>query len=161
VISTLVTSVANSYVNLRTSTNNWRSPSTRREPGKSPTGFSPSGSRAALVSELELSQVKSEYEQALARIALYQKLIVQQENGLSVLLGQEPGPIPRGKTIDELILPTVPEGIPSDSSIAAPTLRAAEQDLIALMRASAQPRPSIPTISLTGAFGWASTISRA
>ena len=32
--------------------------------------------------------------------------IAQTENGLSVLLGRNPGPIPRGKTIDELTLPT-------------------------------------------------------
>ena len=80
-----------------------------------------------IISELELSQVKSEYEEALSRIPFYQKLIAQQENALSVLLGRNPVSIPRGKTIDELVLPSVPAGLPSDLLANRPDIRQAEE----------------------------------
>jgi multidrug efflux system outer membrane protein len=74
-----------------------------------------------------------------------------------VLLGRNPGPIPRGKTIDQLILPAVPAGLPSDILINRPDILQAEQILIAANAnigvAKAQ---YFPTISLTGLFGWAS-----
>jgi len=45
---------------------------------------------------------------------LRKKTIAQQENVLSVLPGRNPGPIPRGKAVDEFVLPAVPAGLPSD-----------------------------------------------
>jgi multidrug efflux system outer membrane protein len=111
-----------------------------------------------IISELELSQVKSEYEQAESRIPAIQKEITFQENALSVLLGKNPGPIPRGKTIDELILPTVPSGLPSELLERRPDLRQAEQDLIAAnARIGAAKALYFPTITLTGNSGWSST----
>jgi outer membrane protein, multidrug efflux system len=158
VILTLVTSVANSYVNLRDLDKQLQiSISTAKSREESYRIFT-LRFEGGIVSELELSQVKSEYEQALARIPFYQKLVAQQENGLCVLLGRNPGPIPRGKSIDELVLPAVPEGLPSDLLERRPDLRAAEQDLIAAnARIGAAKALYFPTISLTGDFGWAST----
>ena len=158
VILTLVTSVANGYVNLRDLEKQLEIAINTAKSREGSYKIFTLRFDAGIVSELELSQVKSEYEQALARIPFYQKLIAQQENGLSVLLGRNPGPIPRGKTIDELILPTVPEGIPSELLDRRPDIRAAEQDLIAAnARIGAAKALYFPTISLTGAFGWAST----
>ncbi|MEQ8215015.1 MAG: TolC family protein, partial [Smithellaceae bacterium] len=56
-----------------------------------------------VISELELNQVKSEYEQALATIPQIEKQVAFQEHALSQLLGRNPGSIARGKSIDELI----------------------------------------------------------
>jgi len=110
-----------------------------------------------LISELELSQVKSEYEQALSTIPFIEKTTAQQENALSVLLGRNPGPIPRGKTIDDLILPAVPAGLPSDLLTNRPDLRQAEQDLIsANAKIGVAKSQYFPAISLTGSFGGAS-----
>ncbi|MRR33553.1 efflux transporter outer membrane subunit [bacterium] len=111
-----------------------------------------------IVSELELSQVKSQYEEALATIPVIEKAIVQQENALSVLLGRNPGPIPRGKTIDELVLPLVPAGLPSDLLARRPDIRQAEQNLIsANAQIGVAKAQYFPSISLTGLFGWSST----
>ncbi|MBP1751528.1 MAG: type secretion outer membrane protein [Geobacteraceae bacterium] len=111
-----------------------------------------------IVSELELSQVKSQYEEALATIPGIQKSIAQQENALSVLLGRNPGPIPRGKTIDELVLPLVPAGLPSDLLARRPDIRQAEQNLIsANAQIGVAKAQYFPSISLTGLFGWSST----
>jgi multidrug efflux system outer membrane protein len=111
-----------------------------------------------VISELELKQVKSEYEAALASIPAIEKTITQQENALSVLLGRNPGAIQRGKTVDELVLPAIPAGLPSDLLANRPDIRQAEQDLISANAQIGVARAQYyPSISLTGLFGWAST----
>ncbi len=107
-----------------------------------------------LVSELELRQAESEYRAAQATIPLLEKLIGQQENGICVLLGRNPGPIPRGKPLDHLILPVVPAGLPSQLLERRPDIRQAEQNLIAAnARIGVAKAQYFPTISLTGLSG--------
>jgi multidrug efflux system outer membrane protein len=111
-----------------------------------------------VVSELELAQVRTEYEQASAAIPPIQRRIAITENELSILLGQNPGKIPRGKSIDDLVLPEVPAGIPSAVLEQRPDIRAAEQDLIsANARIGVAKAKYFPSISLTGLFGFVST----
>lgn len=158
VILTLVASVAGAYVNLRdldrqleiaTNTANTRAASYQLFQDRYAGG---------VVSLLELSQNKSQYEEALASIPALEKAITQQENALSVLLGRNPGPIPRGKSIDELVTPAVPEGLPSSLLERRPDLREAEQTLIAAnARIGAAKAAYYPSISLTGFLGVAST----
>jgi multidrug efflux system outer membrane protein len=111
-----------------------------------------------ILSEVDLSQAEAEYQDALARLPEIELAIARTENGLSVLLGRNPGSIPRGLTIDEIILPQVPSGLPSDLLERRPDIRAVEQALVA---ANAQIGVAkslyFPAISLTGAFGTAST----
>ncbi|MEI7429598.1 MAG: efflux transporter outer membrane subunit [Betaproteobacteria bacterium] len=110
-----------------------------------------------VISILELSQNKSQYEDALANIPALEKSIAQQENALSLLLGLNPGPIARGKSIDELGVPAVPEGLPSSLLERRPDIREAEQNLIAAnAQIGAAKAAYFPTISLTGILGAAS-----
>jgi len=110
-----------------------------------------------IISLLELSQNKSQYEEALAVIPKVEKEIGLQENALSVLLGRDPGPIARGKAIDQLVLPVVPAGLPSSLLERRPDLREAEQKLIAANAQIGVAKAAYyPSISLTGAFGVAS-----
>jgi len=158
VILSLVGSVAGSYVNLRDLD---RQLEIARETAKS-RGESLELFRLRLEggfsSEVEYSQVKSQYEEAMATIPSIQKAIAQQENGLSVLLGRNPGPIPRGKTIDRLPVPTIPAGLPSDLLDRRPDILLAEQNLIAAnARIGVAKAAYYPNIRLTGAFGYAST----
>lgn len=158
VILTLVASVANAYVNLRDLDKQLEV--TQRTVKIREESYRLFGLRfqGGIISELELSQVKSEYELALSRIPFIQKQIAFQENALCILLGRNPGPITRGKTIDELNLPAVPAGLPSDLLERRPDIRQAEQDLIAAnARVGAAKALYFPTISLTGLFGWSST----
>ena len=109
-------------------------------------------------SAVELNMIRSEYEQALAKISFYEKTIPQLENNLSVLLGRNPGPIRRGKTIDELAWPIVPSGLPSDLLARRPDIRQAENDLVAAnARIGVAKALYYPSISLTGVFGFSST----
>ncbi len=111
-----------------------------------------------IISEVDLSQAESEYEEALARIPDIERAIGQTENALSVLLGRNPGPIPRGLTIDELVLPAVPAGVPSELLERRPDIRQSEQLLVAAnARIGVAKSLYFPTISLTGSFGTAST----
>jgi multidrug efflux system outer membrane protein len=114
--------------------------------------------KGGVVSELELNQARSEYEQALAAIPDLERQIAQQENLLSVLLGRNPGPIPRGRTLDELTLPMVPAGLPSELLERRPDLLQAEQNLIAAnAQIGAAKALYYPTITLTGQTGTLST----
>jgi multidrug efflux system outer membrane protein len=110
------------------------------------------------ISEMELSQVKSEYYVALAAIPDLEKRIRQQENLISILLGRNPGPIVRGKVLEDIVLPAVPAGLPSDLLTRRPDIRQAEQALIAAnARIGVAKAQYFPSISLTGFFGSAST----
>ncbi|HMA30191.1 MAG TPA: TolC family protein, partial [Casimicrobiaceae bacterium] len=103
---------------------------------------------------MNVAQARSQYETAAAQIPQIEAQIVQMENALSVLLGRNPGPIRRGKTIYELALPAIPAGVPSGLLERRPDLMQSEQNLIAANAQIGAARALyFPTISLTGAFG--------
>ena len=114
--------------------------------------------QGGVISELELNQAKSEYEQALATVPAIERAVAQQENALCTLLGRNPGAIPRGAAIDNLVRPVVPAGLPSDLLERRPDIRQAEQELIAAnARIGVARAQYFPIISLTGALGGTST----
>ncbi len=158
VILSLVGSVAGAYVNLRDLDRQLEiARATAKSRGESYELFK-LRFEGGLISVLELSQNRSQYEEALATIPPLEKAIAQQENGLSVLLGRNPGAIPRGKSIDQLTLPAIPAGLPSELLERRPDLRRAEQDLIAANALIGAAKAAyFPTISLTGLFGYSST----
>ena len=111
-----------------------------------------------VISQLELAQVTSEYEAAVAAIPNYEAQIARQETALSLLLGRNPGAIARGKAIDELTPVPIPAGLPSELLDRRPDVREAEQQLIsANAQIGAAKALYFPSISLTGAFGAVST----
>ena len=107
---------------------------------------------------MNVEQAKARYQTAAAQLPRIRRDIALTEDALSVLLGNPPGRIPRGKGIFALTLPPVPPGVPSELLERRPDLLQAEQQLIAanalIGAAKAQ---YFPTISLTGALGTAST----
>jgi multidrug efflux system outer membrane protein len=157
VILSLVSSVAASYINLRALDRQLEiARETAKSRGESYEIFK-LRFEGGVISQLQLSQNKSQYEEALATIPPLEKAVAQQENGLSVLLGRNPGPIVRGKTIDQLALPLIPAGLPSDLLERRPDIRRAEQNLIAANALIGAAKAAYyPTISLTGLFGYAS-----
>lgn len=113
--------------------------------------------KGGVVSDVEVSQARSEYASALRTIPLLEQAIGQQENALSNLIGRNPGPIARGKAVNDMSLPIVPPGLPSDLLERRPDILQAEQQMVAAnARIGAAKAAYFPTISLTGAFGQAS-----
>lgn len=113
--------------------------------------------KGGIVSQVEVAQIRSEYEAAAAAIPSAERAIAQSENALSILLGRNPGPILRGRSVDDLSLPVVPAGLPSELLERRPDVRQAEQNLIAAnARIGAARALYYPAISLTGLFGGAS-----
>ena len=88
-----------------------------------------------------------------------QRQIEQTENQISLLLGESPHDILRGKSLTEQQLPPdVPPGLPSTLLERRPDILAAEQDLIAANARIGVARAAyFPTLSLSGALGGAST----
>ena len=110
------------------------------------------------VSQMNVVQAQSQYETAAAQIPLIESQIAQNQNALAVLIGRDPGPIVRGKSVYDLALPKVPAGVPSALLDRRPDLLQAEQQLIAAnAQIGAAKALYFPTISLTGAFGGASS----
>jgi multidrug efflux system outer membrane protein len=110
-----------------------------------------------VISQLELSQVESQYEAARQAVPNYESLIRQQENLLSLLLGRAPGPISRGKSLGQLTTPGIPEGLPSQLLTRRPDIIQAEQALVAANAGIGVAEAAyFPQISLTGLLGSAS-----
>ena len=88
-----------------------------------------------------------------------ERLVAQQENFLSVLIGRNPGPVVRGRTVAEQKLPpAVPAGLPSDLLERRPDILAAEQVLAASTANIGSAKALMfPRIALTGSYGFTST----
>ncbi|WP_425466913.1 efflux transporter outer membrane subunit [Paraburkholderia dinghuensis] len=158
-ILTLVASVAVSYINLRSLDRQLDiAQATATSRAEAVRVFSLRFQHGE-VSEMELAQSQSEYEATLATIPQIEMQIAQQEDALSVLLAQNPGPIPRGRELQEIALPAVPAGVPSDLLVRRPDLLEAEQNLIAENAQIGAARALyFPTISVSGLIGAASTV---
>jgi NodT family efflux transporter outer membrane factor (OMF) lipoprotein len=104
---------------------------------------------------LDVQQAEQLLRTANAQIAASERAIAQQENALSVLLGQNPGEVKRGKPLESLAAPArVPAGLPSALLTRRPDIRQAEQVLIgANARIGAARAEYFPQISLTTFVG--------
>jgi len=158
VILSLVASVANGYVQLRAFDEQLViARRTKDAYGESVRLFELQH-KHGLKSKMTVEQARTQYETAAAAVPQIEAQIAQAENALSVLLGRNPGEVPRGRSIVDLALPPVPAGIPSAVLEQRPDLRQAEQILVAAnARIGAAKALYFPTISLTGAYGTASS----
>src|SRR5881409_3144886 len=111
-----------------------------------------------LSTQLDVDRADAEAAVAAATVPDLERRIVQNENGLSVLLGRNPGPIARGTPLDrQRLSPEVPAGLPSALLERRPDLRQAEQTLVAAnARIGVAKAEYFPKISLTALLGTAS-----
>lgn len=113
--------------------------------------------KGGVVSEVQVAQADSEYASAQASVASFQQQVKVQENAVALLVGENPTPIPRGKSIDQIAAPAIPAGLPSALLDRRPDIRLAEEQLrSANAQIGAARAQYFPTISLTGLFGSAS-----
>ena len=114
--------------------------------------------QGGLATMLDVRQAEELVYQASQTIPDSERLIEQTENQISLFLGNNPGPIPRGASLSQQKeLPAVPAGLPSSLLERRPDIRSAEQLLISEYALVAAAKAAyFPTISLTGAFGFQS-----
>jgi multidrug efflux system outer membrane protein len=111
--------------------------------------------QGGVASQLETSSAEALQAAAAATIPELERQIAVQENLISVLLGQNPGPVARtGAPLENLPPPEVPAGLPSALLARRPDVREAEQ---LLRSANAQVGVAeasfLPQINLTALFG--------
>jgi outer membrane protein, multidrug efflux system len=108
---------------------------------------------------LDVRQAEQLVSTAAEEIPDLERRIQQQENFISTLIGNNPGPIARGmKLTDQPHLPEVPAGIPSDLLERRPDIRAAEAQLIsANAQIGVAKAAYFPQITLTGNSGFLSS----
>ena len=114
--------------------------------------------QGGLATMLDVRQAEQLVYEASQTLPDTERLIEQTENQISLLLGNNPGPIPRGASLSQQKeLPAVPAGLPSSLLERRPDIRSAEQLLISQYALVAAAKAAyFPTISLTGAFGFQS-----
>lgn len=100
---------------------------------------------------LELRQAESEYQATLQIVPQARLAIARQENALSVLVGDIPGPIARATALARIVQPDVSAGLPSELLRRRPDVAQAEFQLAASDRSLAAARKRfLPQVRLTG-----------
>ncbi len=158
VLLSLVSSVATTYLNLRAFDEQLEIALRTRDAYAESLRLFELQFQHGVVSEMTVEQARSQYESAVVQITQIEQQIAVTENALSILLGRNPGDIPRGKPIAQVVAPSIPEGLPSQLLERRPDIAQAEQTLIgANAQIGAAKALYFPTISLTGLFGGVST----
>jgi multidrug efflux system outer membrane protein len=110
-----------------------------------------------VATKLEVLQAQEVLDTAYAQIPDLERQISQQENAISILLGNYPQAVARGRPLVEQPLPPeVPAGVPSSLIERRPDIREAEQILVAANAEIGVAKAQFfPQISLTGSGGGA------
>jgi multidrug efflux system outer membrane protein len=106
-------------------------------------------------SDLDVSQSEQLVYTASETIPDLERQIQQQENLLSILLGENPGSIPRGRALTEQPVPdSVPAGLPSELLERRPDVLEAEANMMAANAQIGVAKAAFfPSIALTGTGG--------
>ncbi len=112
-----------------------------------------------ITAEIDFRQAEAELRRVEVVVFDLELLVAVKENELAVLLGRNPGPVTRGRPVEEQKLPgVVPPGLPSAILDRRPDVRAAEQSLAAATANIGAAKALLyPRIALTGSYGFAST----
>jgi multidrug efflux system outer membrane protein len=162
VVLTLVSGVATSYIVLRSLDRQLEIAHATAKNFASTLRIFDLRFKAGLVAKTEVMQIRSQLQQALAAIPQFEQAIATQENLISVLTGRGPGPIPRGRTIDELAAPLIPGDLPASVLQRRPDILAAEQNLVAANASIGAARALYyPNLSLNAALATTATATGA
>jgi multidrug efflux system outer membrane protein len=159
VVTTLVSDVATAYLTMREldyALDISRRTLRTREESLELTKSRETGGVSTL---LDLRQAEQLVLSAAQTIPGFQQQIEQRENQITLLLGENPGSVVRGRSLTELdFAPEVPAGLPSALLERRPDIRAAEQELIAANAQIGVARAAyFPQVSLSGFLGGQST----
>lgn len=110
-----------------------------------------------VATKLDVLQAQQVLDSANATIPDLERQIGQEEDAISILLGNYPQAVPRGRPlVEQWLPPEVPAGMPSSLLERRPDIREAEQNLIAANAEIGVAKAQFfPQISLTGSGGGA------
>jgi multidrug efflux system outer membrane protein len=154
----LVAEVASDYFLLRDLDNELMISENTLEGRKKNTQINSDKFQHGYVSELDLLQARQQEAIAAAAVPGFRRQIRLIENAIRVLIGLGPGPVVRGvSNYDQILSPDIPVGLPSQLLERRPDVMASEFALQAqFARIGVAEANRFPTISLTGALGFAS-----
>src|SRR5246127_5671684 len=158
VMSSLVANVATAYFQLRALDSeleiSQRTLASRQQSLKLTHVLESNGSGSGL----DVSQAEQLVYTASETIPDLERQIQQQENVLSILLGENPQSIPRGHALTEQPAPqNVPAGLPSELLERRPDMREAEENVVAANAQIGVAKAAFfPSFSLTGTGGFES-----
>jgi outer membrane protein, multidrug efflux system len=158
VISSLVANVAASYFTLRELDLQLEVSKRTYAHRKESLELTSTLEQHGLSSLLDVKQSEQLVYTAATEIPDLERQIAQEENAISILLGKNPGDIPRGLALTEQPhSPEVPAGLPSALLERRPDIREAEQSLVAANAQIGVAKSAyFPQISLTGTAGYES-----
>ena len=158
VMATLVANVASSYFQLRQLDLELEISKRTLGSRQDSLGLTKTLEEHGINSLLDVRQSEQLVYTAAAEVPDLERQIAQEENAISILLGNNPGDIPRGlKLTEQPHAPEVPVGLPSSLLERRPDIREAEENLIAANAEIGVARAAyFPQISLTGTAGYES-----
>ena len=153
----LVAAVANSYLLLRDLDNRLSIAQKTLESWRANLDVVEARFRAGMVSEVDVSQAKIQVYDAEVSVQTFERLRVQTENALSVLMGMPPASIPRGQSLTDVVVPPeLPSGLPADLLQRRPDVLEAERRLHAqTARIGVAVALKFPQLDLTADLGGA------
>ena len=154
----LVASVANAYLTMRADEANLQVTRDTLGTYERTYNLTKRSFEEGIASRLDLRQSQTQVENARASLARYTRLVAQDANALTLLLGAGmPTDVPEGLSLDQKLVADVPAGMPSDLLQNRPDILAAEHRLKSANADIGAARAAFfPRITLTASGGTAS-----
>ncbi len=154
----LVASVANAYLTMRADEANLQVTRDTLGTYERTYNLTKRSFDEGIASRLDLRQSQTQVENARASLARYTRLVAQDANALTLLLGAGmPTDLPEGLSLDQKLVADVPAGMPSDLLQNRPDILAAEHRLKSANADIGAARAAFfPRITLTASGGTAS-----
>jgi len=155
IMATVIADVTTNYLNLLELDQELEIAQHTREIGEQGLKLTEVRHQRGAATGLDVRQAEELLYTATAQIAATERLRGETENALSLLLGRNPGAVPRGKKLIELTdAAQIPAGLPSRLIERRPDIRQAEDTLIAAnAQIGAAKALYFPQISLTSFLG--------
>jgi NodT family efflux transporter outer membrane factor (OMF) lipoprotein len=155
VVTTLVADVTSTYLALRALDLQQEIAVRTRDIAGDALRLTQARSDRGVATDLDVRQAEQLLYTARGQLASIEREIAVTEHLLTLLLGQVPGDVPRGQSLEAFRTPpAIPAGLPSALLERRPDIRRAEQELIAAnARIGAARAELFPRISLTGLLG--------
>lgn len=158
---TLISEVASAYYQLRAYDDELQTATQSLALRQQSLTLTEAREKGGVASMLDVRQAQTLVNESRQEITTLQRLMPQTENELRVLLGEYPGPIPRGEPLAKNEIPAIPTGLPSQLLERRPDIREAEETLRAAnANIGVVHADYFPNIGLTAAAGTESTAFR-